>query len=716
MKKELLPVLLLMVFIIIAFFSTLFLPQPKLFYTPDFGRSDIWHFNYPLKDLLASSLKKGRLPFWNAKVGTGFPFLAEGQIGALNLSNLILFFLFPTWLAWNLSYCFIFFIAFLGTYLFLRKNSLSPPASFLAGFLFSFGGFFVCHIPHFNLIQAAAFLPWLFFTGQNLWQRPSKINFFFFAFVFAQQIFSGHPQIVFISLLGLISFPFLSLLEKKKNPLRFKKTIIFILGLIFGLSLAAPQLLPTLELIRLSPRRAGLDSQKIFAFPYPYKHLLTFFLPDFFGTPKNGSYPVFSPEWGIYWENTAYLGLLPLVFALLAFFSLFFQPAELTKKPLKKFFFLLFFFSLLLVLGKDSPLYFLFTFPGFNYFFVPSRFLLLTSFSLSVLAAFGFDQSISFFQRKIRNKKILFLLVGSLVLAAIVNLFFFGFRYHPLATLEEALTPPESLSLDIQKARIYTPLQQLVGWNDFFISRGWQTIEPYLYFKNGLNANLNLLFNQANVDAFYGLPSSRQSYYQESLKRKLINAAGAKYFLSPTAMEEEGLTLTKTIEPHQENLPQYFIYQNQQGLDRFRFASRYQIVKTLRDFSQIIEKEDFSFEKTALLENDPREDFEELSLAKIEVVKEENQELVLVTETDKKTILVIADSFYPGWQAKIDNQKREILPANLNQRALILPSGRHLVEMSYSPQTFYWGLILATASLFFYLCFPRGVFKISPPR
>src|SRR4030043_244974 len=151
MPKHLFPVsIVILVFFI--FFSRLFYPEPHLFFTPDFGRSDIWNFNYPLKDFLSESLKNGELPFWNKNIGTGFPVFAEGQVGALYLPNLILFGLLPTWLAWNINYLLMFIINGVGSYFFFLKQKCTKSSSLLAGLSFSLGSFFVVHIQHTNFI------------------------------------------------------------------------------------------------------------------------------------------------------------------------------------------------------------------------------------------------------------------------------------------------------------------------------------------------------------------------------------------------------------------------------------------------------------------------------------------------------------------------------------------------------------------------------------
>lgn len=698
-----------------AFFTRLFFPIPKIFYTPDFGQSDIWNFNYPIKEFLNQSLGKGSLPFWSKDIATGFPFFAEGQIGTLNLFNLLLFSLLPTWLAWNLSYLIIFLIAFVGVYFFLKQNRCSSLASYFGGFIFSFSGFFICHISHFNLIQAASFLPWLFYFCQKFFKKKNMLDLFLLGFILCQQIFSGHPQITFISLIGLMLFFFYLLKENAGKENLFKISLLFLIAIILGFALALPQLLPSWELLRVSSRQTGLTSKEIFQFPYPLKHLITFIRPNYYGTAKNGTYPPFEEGWGIYWENTAYLGLLPLLFCLISLFSSL-NILNISSEKLKKqrvFFWVLLFVSLLLVLGANSPLYFLFTFPGFSYFRVPSRFLLLSIFGLSFLAAAGFDQLLQKLKKIIKTNALYNSLIIAFLGVAVFDLSYFGYNYHPLVEVQKALSPPATTQLIPEDARLFTHFSQLKSWNKFFIFKGWQKIEPYLYFKNGLAPNLNLLFNKPNINAFYALPPLRQKYFQELTNLALLNASSVEYIISTDVLELKNWGLIKKVTPELENLPSYFIYQNQQSLPRFRLSTKVEVAKTLKELQQLIDRDDFSFQNTVILEQDIREDFSPLEFQEISILHDENQKIILQTKTDKKSILVIADSFYPGWEAKIDGQKTKIMPANLNQRALILSPGEHLIELKYVPRTFYQGVFISLASLVLYLLFWRSSRKTS---
>src|SRR3990172_10339459 len=134
MKKffqELPPIVFLSLLLLIFFAPILFLGET--FLGSGLIYSDLMTLNYPLKQLLAQSLKEGNLPFWTTLIGNGTPIFSESQIGALYPFHLVLFKFLPTSLAFDFNLILHFFSATLGTYLFCRISfKLGWTASFLA--------------------------------------------------------------------------------------------------------------------------------------------------------------------------------------------------------------------------------------------------------------------------------------------------------------------------------------------------------------------------------------------------------------------------------------------------------------------------------------------------------------------------------------------------------------------------------------------------------
>ena len=54
--------------------------------------------------------------------------------------------------------------------------------------------------------------------------------------------------------------------------------------------------------------------------------------------------------------------------------------------------------------------------------------------------------------------------------------------------------------------------------------------------------------------------------------------------------------------------------------------------------------------------------------------------------------LVVADTWYPGWQARLDGEQVPVLRANYLFRAVAVEQGTHQVEFIYRPFSFWFGL------------------------
>jgi uncharacterized membrane protein YfhO len=61
--------------------------------------------------------------------------------------------------------------------------------------------------------------------------------------------------------------------------------------------------------------------------------------------------------------------------------------------------------------------------------------------------------------------------------------------------------------------------------------------------------------------------------------------------------------------------------------------------------------------------------------------------------------LILADTFYPGWQATVDGVPAPILRANLLFRGLALAPGRHEIVFSYHPAAWRLGAAISLIAL-----------------
>jgi hypothetical protein len=85
--------------------------------------------------------------------------------------------------------------------------------------------------------------------------------------------------------------------------------------------------------------------------------------------------------------------------------------------------------------------------------------------------------------------------------------------------------------------------------------------------------------------------------------------------------------------------------------------------------------------------------------ASAKIIGYENMRVDIKTSLDTPGILVLADSYYPGWRVFIDGKEGEILRANLFFRGVKLAAGEHRVEFRYEPRSFQIGLWASLATI-----------------
>ncbi len=81
------------------------------------------------------------------------------------------------------------------------------------------------------------------------------------------------------------------------------------------------------------------------------------------------------------------------------------------------------------------------------------------------------------------------------------------------------------------------------------------------------------------------------------------------------------------------------------------------------------------------------------------VVKHDPQRVELLARLDRPGLVILADTYYPGWRLTIDGKSEPIYRANRLMRAAAVPAGEHTLVYSYEPASFRVGVILSTAGL-----------------
>ena len=333
----------------------------------------------PWRVLVRAAFFARHLPLWTDALGMGAPLLANLQSAVFYPPNFLALLLPPDYVIGLLAVLHL-SLGGLGMVRLARHLGLSPFAAALAGLAFGFSDYFVARLWFITINNAAAWLPWLVMAADKTLCGNKRAPFWL-AVLLATQILAGHAQTTFYTLLLVSGWGCWRAWQLRNG--RGLLTMAFAGAL--GFLLVAVQLLPTAELLVQSQRSSAVGYE--FATTYslwPWR-LLSFLAPTFFGHPAEGNFWAYPT----YWEDAAYIGLLPLA---MAFYALL-RSRKTGNRSLVIFLFGIGLVSVLLALGKFAPFFpYLYRYvPGFDMFQAPARLLLLYVFSLSLLAGFGFE-------------------------------------------------------------------------------------------------------------------------------------------------------------------------------------------------------------------------------------------------------------------------------------------------------------------------------------
>src|SRR6266699_5246164 len=62
-------------------------------------------------------------------------------------------------------------------------------------------------------------------------------------------------------------------------------------------------------------------------------------------------------------------------------------------------------------------------------------------------------------------------------------------------------------------------------------------------------------------------------------------------------------------------------------------------------------------------------------------------------------MVVLSDTYYPGWYARVDGQPAHIYEVDLALRGVPVAKGRHTITFRYRPRSVFWGAGLTLNSL-----------------
>lgn len=354
----------------------------------------------PTRAIAAEAWCLGEPPFWNPFHFSGMPLLAAIQAGAFYPGNLG-FLVLPPGAAMNLAALLAYAVAGAATWAYARAIGLPVAAAALAGLAFMGSGYMVAHLEHLTMIQAAGWIPALFWAAERFFATARLRYALALAAFLALQILAGYPQTVAVTALMLVPYVLwraTSLLLSRGAGAGLAYGAWLALAAVVGVGLAMLQLLPTSDLLAASPR-AKVPYAELIDHALPARELLTLLFPYLYGGVPNELVAV--PAWGKGpWRNElmGYIGLTTLMSGFLGLASAFGRggaaprPGEAVAPApgYARFWAAVALVAGILALGGQTPLYRLWAqVPGLGLARVPGRHLLEVDLALAVLAGLG---------------------------------------------------------------------------------------------------------------------------------------------------------------------------------------------------------------------------------------------------------------------------------------------------------------------------------------
>jgi len=702
---------------------------------------------YLWRNLSAETEKRFELPLWNPYNFAGTPLLANFQSAVFYPLNLI-FLIFPFSLGWSFLILLQPLLAGVFLYLYLNNLKINRYSSLLGAISFAFSGFSIAWLEWGTVGHTALWLPLVLLSIDKLFFHSghlkisnfkpalpagrflisnNKIRIWSLIFLFSltPSFFAGHLQTFFYLFLISAVYFFVRWLQsgRAKNVLSL---FIILISLFFIITLV--QWLPTLQFILLSARGMDQDWHNEGWF-IPWQNLVQFIAPDFFGNPATLNY------WGMwnYAEFVGYIGIFPFIMAIFAMFN---------RRDKKTFFFgSIFFLSLIFSLPTIfAKIPYILQIP-FLSTSQPTRLLFLTNFSLAVLAALGSDLLIRNYQRKQIIYVLLFFLVvfaglwifvliginlftgitpenllvakrnlffPTLVFAISVALIFawdrlsktnssiiillcivitvvfdllrFGTKFTPF-TSKEFLFPTTKTIDFLQKQkgqfRIMSTDDRILPPN-FSIAFHLQSIAGYdpLYLLSYGELIAASERNGPNISPPFGFNRIITPHNYES---KIIDLLGVKFVLSL-----DDIHSPKLKKVFQEGKTR--VYENNKALPRSFFVGKIKLVNDKQSAIEELLDQDNSPQRLAVV-LDPRSITlsDKFEIGTVAISQYTTNRLIINTRNKGHGFLVLMDTFYPTWHAKICSmaesscQDTKIYLTNYNFRGIEVPKGDHRV-------------------------------------
>ena len=716
---------------------------------------------FPFYKVTFEQLRNFSIPLWTPYAFSGHPHAADFQSAVFYPLNIFGLFL-PQIEFWHLLRLSSTILASFFTFLYLRSIKLSKIASTFGAITFGFSPFIltwgeeVVMSPH-----SIVWLPLILFGVEKWVIGSKKWSLLIVGLATAATFLAGYMQTT-IYLFIFVGFYLLFGVGVKK--LFFERRGLVLLGtFLLGAGIAAIQLLPSAEVFFNSARAQTTLQETLFEFLVPIEGLLTYFAPDFFGSPATNNF--FREGSAQYYEAIMFVGVGALMLATYAFIS---KPRD------RMVLFLLLFAVISASTTLDLP-----TSKAFISLPIPflstsiaNRVLFIPAFCIAILASMGMDMWLKAKSRQILKVVFVF---GVIYLALFASLFAIRssgsnyFEHAHFVSSQNVITSLRNLVIPFgifvataglivvgsfrQNVKKYAailiiivaalhifrfsqkyfsfserevifpenPVLSYIAENQGYF-RSWSVGDAFLennfasqygiYWPEGYDSLNNKRYGeftfamQGNeLDGFIfradaGLGRGKAiELFDSSTRRRLVDMVGVKYVIGKED-HREILEENNFVEVF-DGGSDYLVFENLQVMPRAFLASNYEgVPETITSQELIAKISNREFDfRNSLILEKDSTISPQFGEGSAEILSYEPQEVVVKTESEQPKLLFLSDNYYPGWKATVDGDEVEVMRANYTFRAVALTPGGHEVRFYFDSLSFKVGALISVLSL-----------------
>ncbi len=717
---------------------------------------DLVFYYYPMLEQASDRLRQGHLPLWNPYQCCGVPFLATAQAAIFYPPTWIVLFLPVGWAIKTLMFGQV-FAAGVFAFLFFRTLAKSLFASAIGGVLFVFA----CILGQIywpSEVSTIVWLPFLMWCVERFIQSARWGWWALFTVGVTLQALAGFPQFMVYTFYLLGPYAAMRLYTvgsaKRRAGTGGRSQVVrmsgaLLAGCILAVGLASIQLVPTLELARNTARNGKLTPQAV--------HYLETERGKYFRLPgllENMFDPGAKMITFDFPDGSGYLGMAtPLMVGI---------GLLLGRRDRRVWFFTAaVLISGVLAFGYNDYsgwLYRLYSrLPTGNMFRTPSRLLLITYFSLITIAVFGLDrlgEGLPELRGKLHLRAALAAVAVGLLIAAnavgtqdggrlaaavvilVVAAYLVGQRRFPKWTVQtllvalivfdlaNAIAPygslrdipkewgqrphwggvspinPDDLSRAVQDAGLnrialpgLRPTKLIQPPARFHMVTEYEPLLPERWYwanktMGGEPGFVMCMIDPEKYGPFYDMASVTHLFRTNisDLARKRMGPKQWEIHRRLPGPAPAGMTCV--LQERTEALPRAYL------------VSRYELCRPADALNRFVHA-DFDYVNGVLLEEMPDLPASNRGLKPepADIVSHEAERVAIRTNAAESRLLVLTDTFFPGWKAYVDGAETRILRANYLFRALVVPPGPHEVVFEYRPASFRAGLGISGISL-----------------